>query len=376
MSFGDHLDELRRRTFLALAAPIPLALLIFFFADHLRAWLEWPLRDALRRNGQPDVLQSLSATETMGVDLKLSIIAALVLSTPWILWQIWKFTEPGLYEHERRFARFLVPGSFVLVLAGVATLYFILLPLMLQMLVNYGLEPRGGAPPALIEALPPGAFSLPILDTMPNEVALGQAWIKMPERALQMAIPGASAGSVEIVSSPLSKDSAYVQQYRLSEYHDFVLLLLAGIAIVFQMPLAILLLGWIGVVRVDFLRRHRKHALFVLTIIAAIITPTSDLFSLVLMLVPLYLLYELGIVLLQAAPPSAIAEGSIFRGVLRRVVRGGRTAPESDSSGKRPWPPAQSHQPTPPEQTLRTRPLPPREPDDAADEASAGDDRS
>jgi sec-independent protein translocase protein TatC len=41
-----------------------------------------------------------------------AIIAAIVLSAPWILWQIWKFVEPGLYRHERRVARLLVPGSF------------------------------------------------------------------------------------------------------------------------------------------------------------------------------------------------------------------------------------------------------------------------
>lgn len=337
MSFGDHLDELRRRLLWALAAPVPIAIVVFLLADRIRWLLVEPLQAALRGSGQSDALQSLSVTEMMLVDIKLSIIAAIVLSAPWILWQVWKFVEPGLYRHERRFARLLVPGSFVLVLAGVATLYFILLPLMLTVLVNYGLEPRGGPPPAF--RADAEGFAVPIVADTPKEAAAGQAWIKMPERMLTLALPAgppAADGSValELYGVPLTRDSAYIQQYRVSEYVDLVLLLLAGIALIFQLPLAILLLGWMGIVRVEMLRAHRKHAIFALTIVAAVITPTSDLFSLVLMLVPLYLLYELGILLLVAAPPSAVAEGDVFRGFVRRL--------KAAASGKRAAQPARS----------------------------------
>jgi Sec-independent protein secretion pathway component TatC len=339
MSFGDHLDELRRRLLYALAAPVPIAVVVFLLADRIRWLLVDPLQSALRASGQSDALQSLSVTEMMLLDIKLSIIAAIVLSAPWILWQIWKFVEPGLYRHERRFARLLVPASFVLVLAGVATLYFILLPLMLSVLVNYGLEPRGGPPP-VFRADAEGFF-LPLVDETPKEAAPGQAWIKMPERMLTVAMPAGAAnadGSValELYGVPLTRDSAYIQQYRVSEYVDLVLLLLAGIALVFQLPLAILLLGWMGIVRVEVLRAHRKHAIFALTIVAAIITPTSDVFSLLLMLLPLYLLYELGILLLKAAPPSAVAEGDVFRGFVRRL--------KAAASGKRSGRPAQPAQ--------------------------------
>lgn len=349
MSFGDHLDELRRRLFYALAAPVPIAIVVFLLAGHLRWILIEPLQAALRRSGQSDALQSLSVTEMMMVDIKLSIIAAIVLSAPWILWQIWKFVEPGLYRHERRFARFLVPGSFVLVLAGVSVLYFLLLPLMLTVLVNYGLEPRGGPPPTLSPAIAAGSTALPLLSETPKDAVAGQAWIKMPERMLTVAMP-AGDGRLELFGVPLTRDSAYIQQYRVSEYVDLILLLLAGIALVFQLPLAILLLGWMGIVRVDMLRAHRKHALFALTIVAAVITPTGDAFSLVLMLVPLYLLYELGILLLEAAPPSAIAEGDVLRGFLRRLrsAASGKARPAPAPSGEteRPARPAPPMPPT------------------------------
>lgn len=334
MSFGDHLEELRRRIFLAVIPLIPIAIAVFWFADKVRFFLEGPLRRALIANGQPDSLQTLNAVEMMGVDIKLSIIAALVVSGPWVLWQLWKFIEPGLYQHERRFARLLVPGSALLVIAGLSMLQWLILPLMLEVLVQYGIQPRGAAPPALLEILPGGARSLPILTEPPKEVAPGQAWLKMPEHQLQFALPG-SDGHAEVFSVPLSRDSAYVQQYRESEYVDFVLLLMLGIAIVFQMPLVILLLGWVGIVRPETLTKRRKLAVFILTIVAAAITPTSDVLSLLFLLVPMYGLYELGILLLRIAPPSAVAEGNVLRGFLSRV-RG------ANSSGKRPARTAQS----------------------------------
>ncbi len=368
MSFGDHLDELRHRLVLALLAPIPIAVAIFFFADTVRHILEAPLRAALVSNGQPDALQALGVAELMGVDIKLAIIASLVLSAPWILYQTWKFIEPGLYEHERRFARFLMPGSMVLVLAGVAVLYWILLPIMLQVLVRYGIENSGEAPPALVEQLPAGATALPILTERPKEVAPGQSWIKMPERTFEMAVP--TPEGVEILGMALTKRSAYIQQFRESEYVDLVLLLLAGIAIVFQMPLVILLLGWAGIVRVETLRRNRKKAFFGLTIVAAIITPTSDAFSMFLMLVPLYLLYELGILLLVAAPPGAVAQGSLVRGFLTRIRTGRRT---EEPSGKGPRTPAQTESPARATEAAPPADLPPRREPPDADEPSAGD---
>jgi len=339
MSFGDHLDELRRRAMFALAAPIPIAIIAFFFAQQIRDILNAPLLRALKSNGQSPTLQSLGVTETMAVDIKLSIVFAIIISAPWMLFQIWKFVQPGLYEQERRFARFLVPGSALLVTAGIATLYFILLPLMLEVLVNYGLQPRGDAPPALVDTLPEGTVRVPILTESPKEAAAGQSWIKLPERMLMFAVPG-DDGKVALLSIPLTKDSAILQQYRLSEYTDFVLLLMLGIAVVFQLPLAMLLLGWVGILRVETLRKKRRHALFILTIVAAAVTPTSDITSMLLMLGPLYLLYELGILLLVAAPPTAVSEGSLVLGFFARLRprKNGANAPRNARSTTTPWP--------------------------------------
>ena len=325
MPFGEHLEELRRRVMLALAVPIPLAVLIFLVADRVRGILIKPLLEALEANGLPQHLQALSPTETMGVDIKLAFVAAIVLSAPWILWQAWKFIEPGLFEHERRFARLLIPGSIVLVLAGIATLYWVLLPFSLQVLVAYGME-APPAPPAWVASADPAATpsGITTLAEDPAEVRPGQAWIKMPERVLCVAIDPGGGAPPEVLTVPLSRGGgAYIQEYRLGEYISFVLLMMLGIAVAYQTPLVILLLGWVGIVRPETLSKNRRYAIFVIAIVAAIVTPTSDLLSMSLMMIPLYLLYELGILLLKIAPPSAVGDGTVLRGFWRRMRSGG-----------------------------------------------------
>ena len=89
------------------------------------------------------------------------------------------------------------------------------------------------------------------------------------------------------------------------------MLLILAISIAFQMPLVILLLGWVGIVRIETLRTKRKYALFICGVIGAVITP-PDALSMLMMLVPLYGLYELGIILLVLAPAQAVAEGSVL----------------------------------------------------------------
>ena len=79
-----------------------------------------------------------------------------------------------------------------------------------------------------------------------------------------------------------------------------------AIAVAFQLPMVMLLLGWIGAVTPDWLRKNRRYAILILAIISALITP-QDVISMLMMLVPLYLLYELGIQLIVWVPMSKVA---------------------------------------------------------------------
>lgn len=320
MTLGDHLDELRRRMLWAIALPLPVAVMAFAWAEPIRTFLCRPAVYALEAHNLPTQLQVLSPIETLGTDLKIALVTALVLGAPWILLQVWKFVEPGLYAHERRFVRLLLPMSAALTVAGLALLHFLLMPMMLEVLVSFGSEPpqRLEAAPTAQVAASVGGPTLPTLMEPPAHPAPGQAWLT-PDHRLAVAVPDGE-GMVQVLSVPLVQGSRLAQQFRLSEYLDFTLDFALGTAIAFQTPLIVLLLGWLGVLTPQALGQFRRYAIFLSVLVSAIVTPSGDPFSLALLAVPIYGLYELGILLLRAAPPAVVARGE----VLSRIVRAAR----------------------------------------------------
>ena len=311
MSFGDHLDELRRRVFLAVVVPVPLMLALFFFGGDVRNFLCEPLLRAMRANNIAAQLTVLSPTETMMMDLKISFILALVIAAPWVLWQLWKFISPGLHHHEQRFVRLLLPGSGILALVGLTLLYYIMLPLMLTVLVSYSISPEtkldaNQSPTAMTTP------AMPILETDPSSPQAGQSWINTTTRELRFALPIAGDTThVEIASIALEHPGSLVASFRLSEYLDFILLFAMGFALAFQLPIAILLLSWVGIVNPKMLRNNRKYAFFGVVVLAAAIAP-GDMLSLAVVAVPLLLLFEFSILLIVFAPTSRVASGSVL----------------------------------------------------------------
>jgi Sec-independent protein secretion pathway component TatC len=341
MRFGDHLEELRRRIFLALAVPLPLAIVLFFVSDPIIVWLYVPLDSVLETFDLPRRLQSLGPAEVLGIKIKLSLILAAVLSAPWIVWQVWKFVQPGLYGHEQRFVHFLMPGSAVLTLTGLGLMYFVMLPLMLQVLVLFGASLNVGA---AVDAEDPRVTEIlsaePTIDLRledPESPEIGDVWLRWPQMELFVAVeapppevdpdqesgnppPVQGPGAVEVVRVPQWRDSMIAQEFRLTTYINFVLLLMLGIVLAFQMPLVILLMGWLGLVTADGLRSKRKYALLICAVVAAMITP-ADALSMLMMLVPLVALFELSIVMLVFAPASAVAEGTVLKRFRPRRTR-------------------------------------------------------
>lgn len=321
MTLGDHLEELRRRVLWALLMPVPIAIAAFTWAEDIRNMLCAPALRALRAHDLPEQLQVLSPVETLGTDLKIAVVAAITLGAPWMLLQLWKFVEPGLYAHERRFVRLLAPLSVALTTAGLQLLYFVFLPIMLDVLVSFGsTEPQRIAISTTAPAA--GTMTLPVLNETPAALTPGQAWIA-PGHRLAVAVP-AGDGAVEVLTVPLVASSVLAQQFRLSEYLDFTLDFALATALAFQTPLVVLLLGWIGVVTPQGLGRFRRYAVFLAAVVGAVVTPSGDPFSMLMLAVPVYGLFELGILLLRVAPPSAVAEGHVFSRMMRNL-RGGRS---------------------------------------------------
>ena len=315
MSFGDHLEELRRRILLAIAVPLPLFIVAFIFSDTLLGWFLLPVYDVLQSHGLPLNLQAISPTEVLMTKLKLSLVVAVVLTAPWLVYQGWCFTAPGLYQQERRFVRFLIPGSAILTLAGLALMYFIMLPLMMHVLIAFGTSVEVNTPaPAVdprVDAVVAAAPPVTVTSALPESPDAGTIWLLIPEMEASVVVAGEEG--VEILALPARGDTGRIDQtFRILAVVNFTLIMLLSIVIAFQMPLVIALLGWLRLISVETLRSHRRWAVAICGVISAMITP-ADAISMVMMLVPLYGLYELGILLLRVAPASAVAEGRVLR---------------------------------------------------------------
>ena len=129
----EHLDELRSRLIIALVAIIPIFLLTFTFHERIMRWLTGPLADDKK-------LVTLGVTEPFTTSVKVSLIAALALALPVILWQAWAFLAPAMQPHFERIILVFLALAMILFVCGVAFMYVVVLPRALEFLTSYDAE--------------------------------------------------------------------------------------------------------------------------------------------------------------------------------------------------------------------------------------------
>jgi sec-independent protein translocase protein TatC len=127
----EHLDELRTRIIVSLAAVVVGVTVAYLFHRRLIHWLEQPLPEERRH------LITLGVAEPFMTSLWVSIWAGLGLALPVLLWQLWSFLAPAVQEHAQRLVAVFVLFATALFVAGVAFGYFIALPAALHFLTNY-----------------------------------------------------------------------------------------------------------------------------------------------------------------------------------------------------------------------------------------------
>lgn len=130
MPFWDHIEELRKRLFLALLALVFGTLGSFFFAEKVIDILAGPI-------GGLDVLQSIEVTESIGVFTRVSLICGAVIAMPVILYELLAFIVPGLKSKEKRLVFVGLGFGFLFFLTGVAFAYFVMLPRTLEFLITF-----------------------------------------------------------------------------------------------------------------------------------------------------------------------------------------------------------------------------------------------
>lgn len=307
MSLGDHLEELRRRLIYAILGLAPIFGVGLYFGKGLITLLITPMQHALRAEGLADQFIANSMFEVFGAWVMVGFLVTIVAGFPWVLYQAWKFISPGLYAHERRFVYLLMPLSVTLSVVGVLFMYFVALPAMLVFFVHFSATLKTPTSPTVEVPAALVVPSVPVLQGDPASPKPGEMWInELMGGQLRICMRLEGRTPVIYGLTP-TKASGVVQMPRVREYLDQVIMLGIMFALAYQAPVVVLLLGWVGIVNVPMLRKNRRIAIFVITALSAVITPPDPL-SMMLLAVPLYILYEFGVLLLRLFPsPRAMA---------------------------------------------------------------------
>ena len=246
MSFWEHLEELRGVLWRIAIVVVVLAVALFalmpaifdtvimapcsgdFVLYRFFEWMtsRWSALPAFTAAGWKAEIININLASQFFIHMSISFWVAVVLSAPIIIYLLWQFVSPGLYERERRGARRAFWLGIAMFYVGVAVGYFVVFPVTLRFLADYH-----------VSALVPNTISF-------------------------------------------------------DSYMDTFLMMVMVMGIVFEMPLLAWALSSAGILRRSFFKRYRRHAVVALLVLAAIITPTGDPFTLAVVFLPLYLLYE------------------------------------------------------------------------------------
>lgn len=228
--FVQHLFELRDRLLMALYGVVAVLAVLLFYPgpSSLYDLLAMPLVKALPEGSK---MIAVGVVSPFLVPIKVTVLAAVGLSLPWILYQIWAFVAPGLYKHEKKLVLPLVAASTILFYMGAAFCFFFV---------------------------------------------FGQAF-----PAIQKMAP---------ISVSVSPD--------IEVYLDFVITMFIAFGVAFEVPIVVVILARVGIVTIAQLKSFRAYFVVGAAAVAGLVTP-PDPVSMVALLVPMYLLYEVGILAAQ-----------------------------------------------------------------------------
>ncbi|MEE8139154.1 MAG: twin-arginine translocase subunit TatC [Thermoanaerobaculia bacterium] len=224
MSLMEHLEELRQRIFRSLVAVAAAFMACWLVVEQIAQFLARPIYRFLPEGNR---LAFLGVSDPFIIYVKVAALAALFVASPFVLFQVWRFVVPGLYQRERRSALpFILFGSFFF-LAGGAFAYLVAFPFAVEFLLGMG------------EAFQP------------------------------------------IIT--------------VDRYFRFLLYVILGLGLMFELPIVIFLLAQMGVVTPRFLMRNFRWAVLLIFVAAAVVTPTPDVVNLCVFALPTIALYLLGV---------------------------------------------------------------------------------
>ena len=239
MSFLEHLSELRFRLRNAALIFLGFVIISFFLFRKYFDILTLPAREAYKAAlGHEVTFHFKSPTEPFWVYTKLAMYGALLISSPFIIWEVWKFVAPGLYRKEKRMALVVTVATAVCFIGGAVFGYTMLSKPALTYLFSFA------------ETIGAGPLAVKIEPTIMMDEMVG-----------------------------------------------FMVSMLLGTGLAFELPVVMGVLGWTGLVSARVLWRFNRFALILSAVVGGIITPSPDVLSQLLMAGPLFGLYNLSILI-------------------------------------------------------------------------------
>ena len=239
MTFWDHLDELRGVIIRSLLVTAVAAAVAFCLKDELFAIVLAPRAGdfiTYRLLGVEPFsisLMNTGLTEQFMTHLRTACYAGVLMALPYIIYVLFGFVAPALYDNERRYATLLCGSGYLMFMLGTVINYLLIFPLTVRFLGTYQVSPD--------------------------------------------------------VANMLT----------LQSYMDTLLTMSLVMGIVFELPVVSWILGRMGLVNAQMMRSMRRHAIVAILIVAAIITPTTDAFTLFVVALPIWLLYEVSILIVR-----------------------------------------------------------------------------
>jgi sec-independent protein translocase protein TatC len=227
MGFLDHLEELRKRIIYSI-----ISVAVGFFAcwgyrEQIYAVMQKPIMNALKANGMAEKLVYLNPTEPFNLYLKISALAGLFLTSPFVLYQVWMFISPGLYRKEKRYVVPFMISTIALFSMGGYFGYKFVYPYALTFLIDFGKQ--------------------------------------------------------------------FQPMITIGEYTSLFLSIILGMGLIFEMPILVFFLALMGIVSAGFMWKNFRYAILVIFVIAAIVTPTTDILNMCIFAAPMIALYLLSI---------------------------------------------------------------------------------
>ena len=249
LTFWEHLDVLRGSIIRMLVAAVAAGVVAFVLKDRLFGIVLAPADGAFvtyRLLGiEPFTIHLINTglAEQFMIHMKVAFVAGVLMASPYILYVLFRFISPALYDNERRYSVRLTVAAYVMFIVGLLVNYFVIFPLTVRFLGTYQVS-----------------------------------------------------GAVD-------------NMLTISSYVDTLAMMSIVFGIVFEIPVISWLLARFRLLRAEWMSRYRRHAIVAIVAVAAVITPTSDVFTLLIVSLPIWLLYEVSVVIVRNSYPKPLPRG-------------------------------------------------------------------